>query len=76
LIIGNDLCNSVVLNSAEKLEVVSRHGIGVNNVDLKAATENGIIATNTPKVSATTVAEHALALMMALLEGFPKQTYL
>jgi D-3-phosphoglycerate dehydrogenase len=72
VILGNDVCDADVLNSTEKLKVVSRHGVGVDNVDLKAATENGIIVTNTPKVNTTAVAEHTLALMMALLRRIPQ----
>jgi len=72
VVLGNDTCDGNVLSSAEKLKVVSRHGVGVDNVDLKAATENGIIVTNTPKANTTAVAEHAIALMMALLRRVPQ----
>jgi D-3-phosphoglycerate dehydrogenase len=71
-LLGNDVCDSEVLNSAEKLKVVSRHGVGVDNVDLEAATENGIIVANTPSVNKTAVAEHTMALILSLLRKIPQ----
>lgn len=70
-LLGNDVCDSNVLNSAKKLKVVSRHGVGVDNVDLKSATENGIIVTFTPGVNKVAVAEHTIALMFSLLRKIP-----
>ena len=54
-----------VLEAGKKLKIVSRFGVGVDNVDLKAAEELGIWVANTPQANSTTVAEHALAMMMA-----------
>ncbi len=71
-LLGNDVCDSNVLNSAKNLRVVSRHGVGVDNVDLVAATENGIIVANTPGVNTTAVAEHAMALILSLLRKIPQ----
>ncbi|MEM2902367.1 MAG: phosphoglycerate dehydrogenase [Candidatus Bathyarchaeia archaeon] len=70
-LLGNDVCDRAVFESAERLRVVSRHGIGVDAVDLEAATDHGIVVTNTPHVNAVAVAEHALALMLALLRRVP-----
>jgi len=70
-LLGNDVCDSNVLNTAKKLKVVSRHGVGVDNVDLDSATENGIIVTYTPGVNEVAVAEHTIALMFSLLRKIP-----
>lgn len=55
-----------VLDAARRLRVVGRAGVGVDNVDLPAATRKGVVVMNTPGGSATTVAELALAMMLAL----------
>ena len=54
-----------VLAEAKKLKVVGRAGIGVDNVDIKAATAHGVVVMNTPFGNAITTAEHAIALMFA-----------
>ena len=71
-LLGNDVCDSEVLSSAKNLKVVSRHGVGVDNVDLEAATQNGIIVANTPSVNKTAVAEHTMALILSLLRRIPQ----
>jgi D-3-phosphoglycerate dehydrogenase len=60
-----------VIRSAKKLKVVGRAGIGVDNVDIPAATAAGIIVMNTPFGNSITTAEHAIALMMALARDIP-----
>src|SRR5687768_14656488 len=52
-----------VLASAERLQVIGRAGIGVDNIDVEAATERGIVVLNTPDANATTTAELTLAHM-------------
>jgi len=71
-LLGNDACDAEVLGSARKLKIVSRHGIGVDAVDLEAATANGIIVTNTPGVNTISVAEYTMALILALLRMIPE----
>ncbi|HYD64831.1 MAG TPA: phosphoglycerate dehydrogenase, partial [Azospirillum sp.] len=51
---------------ARNLKVVGRAGIGVDNVDVPAATQRGIVVMNTPYGNSITTAEHAIALMFAL----------
>ncbi len=58
--------NAKLLDKAKKLKVVGRAGVGVDNVDLDAATRRGVVVMNTPGGSSTTVAELALALMLSL----------
>lgn len=55
-----------VLEAAENLKVVGRAGIGVDNVDLAAASRRGIIVMNTPTGNTVTTAEHALSLLFAV----------
>jgi D-3-phosphoglycerate dehydrogenase / 2-oxoglutarate reductase len=55
-----------LLESAEQLRVVGRAGVGVDNIDMDAATHRGVLVMNTPGGNAVSVAEHTLALMLAL----------
>jgi D-3-phosphoglycerate dehydrogenase len=71
-LLGNDVCDANVLNAACRLKVVSRHGTGVDSIDLRAATENGIVVANTPRVNTVGVAEHTIALMLAMLRRIPR----
>ena len=61
-----------VIAAARKLRVVGRAGIGVDNIDVKAATAKGIIVMNTPFGNSITTAEHAISLMMALARQIPE----
>ncbi len=60
-----------VLAAADKLKVVGRAGIGVDNVDVKEASRKGVIVMNTPTGNATTTAEHALALLFSIARKIP-----
>lgn len=60
-----------VIAVAKKLKVVGRAGIGVDNVDIPAATAAGVIVMNTPFGNSITTAEHAISLMMALAREIP-----
>jgi D-3-phosphoglycerate dehydrogenase / 2-oxoglutarate reductase len=60
-----------VIAAGVKLKVVGRAGIGVDNVDIKAATAKGVIVMNTPFGNSITTAEHAIAMMMALARQLP-----
>lgn len=61
-----------VLTAATNLRVVGRAGIGVDNVDIRAATARGVIVMNTPYGNSVTTAEHAIAMMMALARQIPE----
>jgi D-3-phosphoglycerate dehydrogenase / 2-oxoglutarate reductase len=61
-----------VLERAERLKVIGRAGIGVDNVDIPAATAKGIIVMNTPFGNSITTAEHAITLMLALARQIPQ----
>ena len=60
-----------VLEAATNLRVVGRAGIGVDNVDLKAASARGVIVMNTPFGNSITTAEHAISMMLALARQIP-----
>jgi phosphoglycerate dehydrogenase-like enzyme len=62
-----------VFERCPRLRLVSVWGTGTDNVDLAAAAKRGVTVTNTPGVSAFSVAEHALALMLAVARGIPTQ---
>src|SRR5579864_7125585 len=58
--------NAELLTKARKLRVIGRAGVGVDNIDLEPATRQGIAVMNTPGANAVAVAEHTLAMMLAL----------
>ena len=60
-----------ILEKAAKLKVIGRAGIGVDNVDIPAATAKGIIVMNTPFGNSITTAEHAITLMLSLARQIP-----
>jgi D-3-phosphoglycerate dehydrogenase len=64
--------NAKVLEAAEKLRVVGRAGIGVDNIDVRRATERGIVVVNTPEGNNVTTAEHAIALLVSLARHIPQ----
>ena len=61
-----------IIAAAANLKVIGRAGIGVDNIDVKAATAKGIIVMNTPFGNSITTAEHAISLMMALARQIPE----
>ncbi len=61
-----------VIAAAKKLKVIGRAGIGVDNVDIPAATAAGVVVMNTPFGNSITTAEHAIALMFALARQLPQ----
>ncbi|GAB5469560.1 MAG: phosphoglycerate dehydrogenase [Rhodospirillales bacterium] len=60
-----------LIAAAPQLKVIGRAGIGVDNIDLKAATERGVVVMNTPQGNAVTTAEHAIALLFAVARQLP-----
>src|SRR5450756_575818 len=57
--------DAAMMEKAPKLRVIGRAGVGVDNVDLDAATKAGVLVMNTPGGNAISVAEHTLAMMLA-----------
>ncbi len=63
-----------LISAADKLKIVGRAGIGVDNVDTEAASKRGIIVENTPGGNVVTTAEHAIAMMFAVARKIPQAT--
>src|SRR5262249_57312789 len=61
-----------ILEKSPRLRVIGRAGVGVDNVDLDAATAAGVLVMNTPGGNAISVAEHTLALMLAIARHIPQ----
>lgn len=67
LIAGLDEIDAAALESADKLKVIARYGVGISNVDLSAAEKRGIVVTNTPGANSASVAELTLGLILNLM---------
>ena len=63
--------NAALLEHARQLRVIGRAGVGVDNVDVPAATKRGVIVVNSPEGNTIAAAEHALALMLSLSRHVP-----
>jgi len=61
-----------VIEAADKLKVVGRAGVGVDNIDLEAAGKKGVIVMNAPDGNMITTAEHAMALMLSMSRNIPQ----
>ncbi len=61
-----------IIEQGKSLKVIGRAGVGVDNVDLEAATKQGIIVMNTPEGNTTATAEHTMTMMMALARKIPQ----
>ncbi len=61
-----------VIDAAAKLKVIGRAGVGLDNVDLPAATKKGIVAMNTPAGNTTSTAEHTMSMILALSRNIPQ----
>ena len=63
-----------LLERADNLRAVGRAGVGVDNVDVEAATRRGVVVANAPQSNVITAAEHTLALLLALARNVPRPT--
>ena len=61
-----------VIQLAKKLKVIGRAGVGIDNIDVDAATRNGIVVVNAPTGNIIAAAEHTIALMLALARNVPQ----
>ena len=61
-----------ILESAHRLKVIGRAGIGLDNIDIEAASKKGIVVMNTPGANAITAAEHSISLLLALSRHIPQ----
>ncbi|OGO07357.1 MAG: phosphoglycerate dehydrogenase, partial [Chloroflexi bacterium RBG_13_60_13] len=60
------------IEAGKKLQVIARAGVGIDNVDLEAATERGIVVVNAPTANTMAAAEHTVAMMLALARHIPQ----
>ena len=70
-VLGLDHCDESVFSAAKALRVVSRYGVGLDSVDVDAATRHGVVVTSTPGTNSVAVAELAIGLMFALARNLP-----
>ncbi len=61
-----------VIEAAENLKIIGRAGVGVDNIDVEAATQRGIIVINAPEGNMISAAEHTIAMMMAMSRNIPQ----
>ncbi|MFC1934945.1 phosphoglycerate dehydrogenase [Chloroflexota bacterium] len=61
-----------IIEAGKKLQIIGRAGVGIDNIDVTAATQRGIIVVNAPTGNTVSAAEHAVALMMALSRNIPQ----
>jgi D-3-phosphoglycerate dehydrogenase len=61
-----------LIAKASKLQIAARAGVGIDNVDVTAATKRGIVVANAPKSNVVTAAEHTMALLLALARNIPQ----
>ena len=73
LIYLHPLTTKEVMEQCSNLKVISRGGVGVDSVDLEAATELGICICNTPGINTTEVADHAMAMLLSLTRKIREQ---
>ncbi len=61
-----------IIDAADKLKVIGRAGVGLDNVDLEAATQKGVIVMNTPAGNTISTAEHAMSMILSLSRNIPQ----
>lgn len=64
--------DAAMIKGAPLLKVVGRAGIGIDNIDIKAATQTGIVVVNAPQANVISAAEHAMALLLAQARNIPQ----
>jgi D-3-phosphoglycerate dehydrogenase len=64
--------NAELIGRADRLRAIGRAGVGVDNVDVPAATKRGIVVANAPQSNVVTAAEHTMALLLALARNIPQ----
>ncbi|MGD0015572.1 MAG: phosphoglycerate dehydrogenase [Bryobacteraceae bacterium] len=71
IIVGEDDVTRKVIEAADCLRVIAKNGVGVNQIDVRAATERGILVTNTPGANSNAVADLTFGLMLAVARRIP-----
>jgi D-3-phosphoglycerate dehydrogenase len=73
-IAGLDHVDRMALESTDRLKVIARYGVGIDNIDMETAARKKIIVTNTPHANAVSVAELTIALLLSLARSIPQVT--
>ena len=73
-IAGLDYIDRAAMDSADRLRIIARYGIGVDRVDLAAAAEKSIVVTNTPFANSVSVAELTIGMLLSLARSIPTLT--
>ena len=68
---SSTLITEKIINTSKKLKIIARAGVGVDNVDVNAATSKGIVVMNSPQSTSRTTAEHAISLLFSLARKIP-----
>jgi len=71
MIVGEDEVSRQVIEGADRLRVISKSGVGVDQIDIRAATERGIVVTNTPGANANAVADLTFGLILSIARRIP-----
>lgn len=71
VIVGMDIVDETVFKAADMLKVVSMNGVGIDRIDIKAATRKGIVVTHTPGTNMDSVADHTMALILSCSRRIP-----
>jgi len=66
VIVGTDKMTRRVINKADRLKFITKHGVGVDNIDIQAASDAGILVTNMPGINDRAVADMTMGLILAL----------
>src|SRR5690606_17162240 len=64
-----------IIEKAQHLKIIGRAGVGVDNIDLEAATEHGVIVVNAPDGNTNSAAEHTIAMLMSMARKIPQAFY-
>ncbi len=64
-----------IINAADKLQVIARAGVGIDNIDVEAATRRGILVVNSPEGNIVSTAEHTMAMLLALARRIPMANF-
>jgi D-3-phosphoglycerate dehydrogenase len=72
IITGTDELTAAVINAADRLKTIAKHGVGLETIDLEAARNRGIVVSSTPGTNHDSVADLAVALLLALARGVVK----
>ncbi len=72
ILVRTTLISEEVISRVTKLKIIARHGVGVDNIDIQAATERGIYVTNTPTANNISVSEHIIGFMIAMAKHMRK----